>query len=484
MKISWGEKVGYALGDTGANFFWKTIEFFLLVYYTDVFGLTPLQAGTMFLVARIVDAVADPLMGLVADRTRSRFGSFRPYLLYGAAPLGLFGVLTWTVPDLSGGARLVYAYVTYITLMVVYTIVNIPYSALMGVVSEDPDERTRLSSARFVGAFAAGLLVQFATLRLVDALGGGPVSAGGDAARGWSRTMMLYGALGAICTWICFFTTKERIAPARDERSSVGRDLKDLFSNPAWRVLAGLGVLIITNFTIRGATFAYYFKYNLAGAELFGISDTASLLGWFLTIGGACGLLGVVFTERVTRLFGKKNAYLVLMATGSLLSVPFVWLDASRIGWAFALNVVVNFVLGPTAPLLFSMYGDVADYAEWRNGRRATALVFAGAMFSLKLGGALGGFCAGFLLDFVGYVPNAVQSAGALFGIAGLVSWVPALIGAASLVLFLRYPLDGATMHRVTRELAERRRSREAVSMRDDAPGPIPRAELSVVESG
>ncbi|HXU83973.1 MAG TPA: glycoside-pentoside-hexuronide (GPH):cation symporter, partial [Polyangia bacterium] len=227
-KLSWSEKVGYALGDTASNFYWKTFEFFLLIFYTDVFGLTPAVAGTLFLFTRICDAISDPIMGALADRTRTRWGRFRPYLLWMALPIAVAGVLTFSTPDLDSRGKTIYAFLTYGLMMLAYTAINIPYSALMGVTTPDSEDRTSLSSLRFIGGFTGGVVVVAATPWLVRILGHG------DAARGWQLAMVVWGALAAALFVVCFATTRERVAPPADQKSDLRQEIRNLAANRPW----------------------------------------------------------------------------------------------------------------------------------------------------------------------------------------------------------------------------------------------------------
>lgn len=441
-RVRWSERIGYALGDSASNLFWKTFEFFLVLYYTDVFGLTPASVATMLLVTRVWDAAADPLMGLLADRTSTRWGKFRPYVLLGAPALALSAILAFTTPDGGAGTKLAYAYVTHTLLMLAYTVVNVPYSALLGVMTDDPVERTRLSSLRFAGAFVAGVFVQKFTLDLVALFGRG------DEARGWQHTMALYGLVGLALLVVTFVTTRERVAPAREVKPSLRADLAALLSSRPWLTLFGLGLLVIVAFWVRGGASAYYFKYF--------VGDSA-LLGWFLASGGIAALLGALLTTEVSRRLGKRNAYAALMALSALTMAALFWVPPESLVAIFALNALGAFLLGPTAPLVWSMYADTADHTEWRTGRRATGLVFAAAMFGTKLGGALGGFCTGMLLTWFGYVAGAEQSAETLRGLVLMMSFVPAGVCALAALLVLGYPLDESTLTRILRELRARR---------------------------
>lgn len=467
--LSIREKVGYAVGDTACNLFWKTFEFFLLFFYTEVFGLTAVQAGTMFLITRIWDAINDPLMGLLADRTRSRWGKFRPYLLWMALPMAAAGVLTFTTPNLEGGAKLAYAYGTYILMMMAYTAVNIPYSALMGVLTPHSEERTSLSSFRFIGAFTGAVFVQWSTLRLVARLGGG------NDALGWQLTLAVYGVIASLLLAFSFFSTKERVEPPASQVPNLKEDVRDLLGNGAWRIMFVLGVFVIVNFSLRGSAAAYYFKYFIGDQSLWGAQGSDEIFALFLTTGGFANILGVACTKPLNRMMSKRRLYMLLMSVGGLLAVPMYWLPPEAVGVVLVLNVVANFVMGPTAPLLFAMYADTADYAEWKTGRRSTGLVFSGAMFAMKLGGALGGFLAGAGLSWFGYVANQPQTPQAIHGLVTLMSLVPGVMGLMAAGLVVWYKLDDDMMGRIEADLSRRRQAEEdAKSGRSEATAPEP----------
>jgi GPH family glycoside/pentoside/hexuronide:cation symporter len=445
FRLGAREKIGYALGDAASNFYWKLFEVFVLFYYTDVFGLSPATLGTMMLVTRVWDAVADPVMGAVADRTVSRFGKFRPYLLWCAAPLALAGVLAFSVPRAGGAGRVAYAYVTYTLMMLAYTAINIPYSALMGVMTPSSVERTELSSYRFIGAFVGGLFVQKFSMDLVRVLGRG------DAARGWQLTLGIYGIAATTLFLLAFLATRERVEVPKGQSADLRRDLADLVANRPWRVLFGVGVFVIASAFLRGSATAYYFKYHLHREEL---------VGWFFASAGVAAIAGVALTGWLTRLVGKRSLYRGVLVAAAILTLAFYLVPPDRLELVFALNALIAFVLGPNAPLLWAMYADTADHAEWRTGRRTTGLVFAAAVFGLKLGGALGGWALGVLLEAFGYVPNAVQSSLAVLGIRLVMSAVPGVLLLVAGAILLSYELDEGLVKRVERELAEQRTSR------------------------
>jgi GPH family glycoside/pentoside/hexuronide:cation symporter len=436
------EKIGYSLGDTASNLYWKTFEVFVLFYYTDVFGLPAAKVGVMFFVTRIWDAVADPIMGAVADRTNTRFGKFRPYLLWFAVPMAVTGVLTFTRPALEPGPLLAYAYATYTAMMLAYTAVNIPYSALLGVITPSSRARTSLSSYRFVGAFAGGLLVQTFTLSFVQSLGQG------NTAAGWQRVMVAYGVLACAMFVVAFFSTRERVRPAPHQRADLRRDLRELVANRPWRVLCGVGLLVIVSFWLRGGAAAYYFKYYCKREDL---------VGWFFGAASLAQILGAALTSPLTRVFGKHRLYAVVLAAASILTFAFYFVEAGNLPLIFALNIVIALILGPQAPLLWAMYADAADYSEWKTGRRTTGLVFAAAIFSMKVGGAIGGWLLGGILSQFGYVPNAEQSASAIRGILLAMSFGPGAFGLLAAGIVCIYELDEEKVALIEQELARRR---------------------------
>ena len=442
-RLSVAEKVAYGLGDLASNLYWKTFEVFILFFYTEVFGLRADVAGTMILVTRVWDAIADPIVGAIADRTSTRWGKFRPYLLWFAVPMALTGVLTFTTPGFTLAGRTAYAYATYTAMMLAYTAINIPYSALMGVMTPDSHERTSLSSFRFAGAFGGGLFVQTFTLNLVQRFGAG------DAAAGWARTMAVYGVAACVFLVLTFFGTRERVVPVvAKHRPDLRRDIADLASNRPWVVLFGLGTLVIAGFFIRGGAAAYYFKYYLGREDW---------LAWFMSSGGMATLAGVSLATPLVRRFGKRNLYVVAMATSAVVTAAMYFVPPGKPLIACGLNAAACLILGPTAPVLWAMYADTADFAEWKTGRRATGLVFAAAMFALKLGGAVGGWGLGVALQAFGYVANAPQTAHAVQGIVLLMTVIPAAFGLVAAAWATRYGLDEATLERVERDLAERR---------------------------
>jgi GPH family glycoside/pentoside/hexuronide:cation symporter len=436
------EKVGYGIGDMGFNFYWASISSFLLIFYTDVMGLAAAAVGTMILATKIIDAFTDPLMGALADRTRSRFGKFRPYLLYAALPMAVCGVLTFSVPAVEGTGRLLWAYATFSLMMLCYTVLSTPYSALSGVITGNSQQRTTLISFRFIAAFAGTAIVNTCTLDLVAWLGQG------DEARGWQLTMAVYGIAAALLFVTVFATTRERIAPPPQQNTAVLQDLKDLLDNKAWRVLFALALIIMVTIVMRGGASAYYMKYYVQRPDL-----TGAFLGAY----SLALALGAAVTPLLTRHVDKKRLMTWLMAIVGVLSCAMFLVPAEAIAVMFVLNTLIGLALGPKSPLAFSMYADTADYTEWKLGRRATAMTFAAATFSQKLGGAIASAVIAWMLAGMGYVANQAQSDASQLGIVLLLTVIPGVVALLAAFTMRYYPLDNAQLARVQGELLARK---------------------------
>ncbi len=438
------EIAGYGLGDMGFNFYWTNIATFLLIFYTDVYGITAAAAATMLFVVKIANAFTDPLIGAIADRTRTRWGQYRPFLLFMPLPLAVVGVLTYSTRDFGPTGKLAWAYVTYLLLMTLYTGANLPYSALSGVITADARERNAINASRFVAGFAGGTLVTAASPRLVQWLGDG------DAARGWTLTMVVWSIAAAAIFAITFSTTTERVRPAQASPSTVRQDLADLRSNQPWILLFFLALIIMGSITLRMTSAAYYFKYVVNRPELLATFVPAYLLA---------AAAGTALTPLLTRWVDKRRLMIGLMLASTVLSAAFLFVPSDAIVAMYALQVALGLVLGPKSPLSFSMLADSADYNEWRHGRRATALTFAASSFAQKLGTAVAVAVIGALFSALGYVPNAAQSAQSQTGIIWLMSVIPAAFTLMAAVLMAFYTLDNPTMARIQAELASRKSS-------------------------
>jgi GPH family glycoside/pentoside/hexuronide:cation symporter len=441
-SLSLKEKVGYACGDVASNFYWRVFDVFLFIFYTDVFGLHPAAVGTMMLVTRLIDAFSDPLMGALADRTQTKFGKFRPYLLWGIIPIAAAGVLTFTVPDLDDSGKLMWAYATYIFMMLAYTFINVPYGALLGVVTGNSQDRTTLTSFRFIGAFSGGSLVAYLTPKLVTYFGQG------DEAFGWQLTMGLYGCVAAILFLITFLSTKERIAPPKEQKTPILQDIKDLTQNKPWVILFSLALIIMMTISLRGSTGTFYFKYFVEREDLIGSFSFAYMIA--LAVGAAS-------TPLMTKFIDKRRLLMILMTVVTVLSVAFYFVPKDQIMLMYILQIAIGFTLGPKSPLVFSMYADTADFSEWKHGRRATAMVFSAAAFAQKLGGAIAGAMIGWLLASMGYIANQVQSHDSQTGIVLLMTIIPAGFAALSVFVVRFYSLSDDAVIDIQKDLATRK---------------------------
>ncbi len=451
-RISVLEKVGYGAGDAAANFIFQAMLVFQLAFYTDTFGISAAAAGTLFLLVRVFDAAFDPLMGIIADRTNTRWGKFRPWVLWTAVPFGIMGFLTFTTPDLSPSGKLVYAYVTYTVLMLVYSANNIPYSALSGVMTGNLAERTSLSSYRFVFAMSAAFVIQGMSLPLVQFFGQG------DTARGYQFTMGLFSLLAVLFFVFTFATTRERVRPDPSQKTSIRQDVSDLLANGPWIAMFFLTLFIFITLAMRGGVMLYYFKYYLQREDLFSLFNVCGL--------GAT-IIGVILSARPSINHGKRKVFVVALAITIVLTVAFLWVPRDAIPLAFGLEILRQFAYGFTIPLLWAMMADVADYSEWKNHRRATAIVFSAVVFGLKAGLGVGGAIGGWILSGYGYVPNVIQTARALDGIRLTVSLYPALMFTVALVCLAFYRIDLRVEQQITNELTARRLARRLARQSD-----------------
>lgn len=440
--LRWREKIGYGIADMGFNFYWTNVATFLLIFYTDVFGISASAAATMMFIVKIVNAFTDPMIGALADRTNSRFGKFRPYLLWAAVPLACAAILTYSTPPFGAGGKIIWAYCSYLFMMVCYTCINIPYNALSGVISSDPQERSTINGLRFVFAFAGSTIVTAATPVLVACLGNGNDSTG------WSLTMLIWGVAASCLFLITFLTTRERVAPVQQQQSNITQDISDLRHNRPWVVLFFLALIIMVTITMRTSSAAYYFKYVVRRPDL---------IKSFVPIYMISAAVGASLTPVLTRFIDKKRLMMILMSATALLSCAFYFVHSDQILMMFGLQIALGLVLGPKSPLAFAMYADTADYNEWRTGRRATAMTFAAATFSQKLGTAVAVAVIGSIFTALGYVPNAIQSPDSLSGILWLMSIVPAGFAVLAVAIMFFYNLDNKKLAEVQAVLLARK---------------------------
>ncbi|MFO7846918.1 MAG: MFS transporter [Balneolaceae bacterium] len=459
-RLTFKEKVGYSLGDMASNLYFQTFVLFLPIFYTDVFGIPAAAMGTMMLVTRVWDAVTDPVMGMIADRTQSRWGKFRPYIISFAIPLAVGGVLVFSTPDFADSGKLIYAYATYMLLMMLYTAINVPYSALMGVITPNSMERTEVSSFRFVAAFGGQVIVGAATLGLVEYFGNG------DEALGWQLTMVAYGALAVALLFATFYLTKERVSPKKEKRNKASADLKDLFMNKPWVLVGAATLFQLTYIVMRGSSTTYYFRYYVGDQQMnllgYNIDLTYALFtSSFITAGTVATLIGAILTKYFTKLLDKKFVYSGFLISSAAFSTTFFFLQPDNVLLMYVLNVLVSFFFGSVSVLQWAIYTDAADYGEWKFGRRATALIMAASLFMLKLGLTFGGAIVGWMLDFHNFTPNVEQTADTITGIKLLMSVYPAVFGFIGGAIMLFYPLRDITMVKIEEDLLARKEEDE-----------------------
>ena len=453
------EYVGYALGDTASNLFFQTFGIFLTYFYTDVWGLAPAAIGTMFLMIRLLDASADPLIGLMADRTQTRWGKFRPYLLWFAIPYGLGGYLLFASPDLGAWGKLVYAYLTYGFMMLAYSFINVPYSSMLGVISPSPRIRTLASSYRFVGAFCGGLLVSLFVRPLVKWLGGGANEAGKviNELRGFQLTMLIFAVLSAVMFLVCFATTRERVTVPPGQKNHAWGEVKELLSNFPWVMLLLSAIFSLTFIGLRNGSAIYYFKY-VAGYDnqpvLLGQFDRFTV---FISLGMACQMAGAYCLSFFAKVADKRVLSFTLTGVTAVCWAAFYFIPRDNFPLQLAVQAFGAFCMGPTSALVWAMYADVADYGEWKFGRRSTGLVYSASLFAIKTGTAFAGLLLPWILAKYGYLANIPQSATAILGITLTFSLFPAGFAVLKGIALWIYPLGKTKVEEIEKALAARR---------------------------
>ena len=459
------EKIGYGFGDMSSSMFWKLFYYFLPFFYSNVFGLSLADAGVLMLVTRIWDAFSDPMMGIIADRTKTRWGKYRPYLLFFALPFALCGVLLFTTPETG---KTLWAYITYIGMMTVYTGINVPYGSLLNVMTADSDEKSVLSSFRmffayggsFIALFAWEPLCNFFDKARVVTEGASGLAALSTNPEAWSKTMIVIASFCFILFILSFLMTKEHVKS--ESTVSVGQDLKLLLKNKPWWLMIGAALASNLFNTVRGTTTAYFFSdYIVKTVEMAPQWAFLVSAGIFLSIGEISNMVGVVLAVPMSKHLGKKSTYMLSMAILIALSVAFFFLPGTAGGYwtMLVLQVLISTFTGVISPLVWSMYADVADYSEYKDGTASTGLIFSSASMAQKFGGAFGGAAVMWMLAAFGYdtTEGAVQTETAINGLRILMSWIPAAVAALSILVVWFYPLTKKKMEGVQVELAARR---------------------------
>ena len=472
-KAGLSEKIGYGFGDMSSSMFWKIFSYYLPFFYSNIFGLSLAHAGTLVLVTKLYDAVSDPVMGLIADRTNTRWGKYRPYLLWIAIPFAVAGVLAFFTPQTDNYTfKHVYAYVTYILMMTVYTAINVPYGAMLGVMTDDSREKSVFSSFRmffaFIGSFIAmGSFEPLLKLRQ-SILGTLPAewTLADSTPADWTIAVSVIGIVCAVLFILSFVMTRERVTEAEmakesvkensneTAKTSVAEDLKALVTNGPWWMLLGGGIAILLFNCVRGGAAAYYFADVLGTNAIF-------TLALFLTVGEISQLVGVVVTVPVSEKIGKKATFLLVLVAVTVLSIIVAFLPETPAGmWALLVSqILICIAIGINSPLLWSMFADVADYSELKNGRASTGLIFSSSSMAQKFGAAFGSAIVLWVLMAFGYdnAKGAVQTPEALATIKALISWIPAVGSAAGIAIMLGYPLTDKKMSEIHQGLSKKR---------------------------
>ncbi|MWB93136.1 MFS transporter [Flavobacterium sp. GA093] len=471
QKLSIKEKIGYSLGDLAANLVFQTLMTYLAYFYTDIYGLSPTDSSIIMLVVGLIAAfIFNPIIGVLADRTFSKWGKFRPWILATAIPLGVVALLAFTTPDFSYKGKVIYAIVTYTLLLLFYAGNNLPYSALSGVITGDMRERNSLSSYRFVAVMFAQFFVQVFMLGIIKSAGNG------DKAIGIEKVMTVLAIIGTIMLLITFFTTKERIIPKPEQKSSIKEDLNDLMKNKPWIIMLSLTTLVFITLAMKGGAYVYYFenyvdKVQLAsfikpilevlaslGLNQFGNDPIAAGFGLFNAGGIIFMIVGITLSKKLADKYGKRNVFASFLFVSTLFVLAFYFFPADSVGLMFYSQILHGFFYGITIPILWAMIADVADYSEWLNHRRATAIIFSAMMVGLKAGLSIGGALTTLFLGYYHYIPNSLtQTDTAINGIKLLVSVFPAIPFLVGVALLFFYKINKNMEVQIENDLKERR---------------------------
>ena len=475
LKLSVLEKVGYSLGDMAANLIFQTLMTFLAFFYTDVYKIPAGTASFIIFAGGFFGAFFNVVMGAIADRTHTRWGKFRPWILWTSIPFGVIAMLAFSTPDFGENGKVIYALVTYFLLVIIYSANNLPYSALSGVITGDMKERNSLSSYRFVAVMVAQFIIQVLLLPLVLIFGHG------DKASGFKTVMTIFAITGVIFFIITFLTTRERIVPAQSKKSSVAQDLKDLFKNKPWVIMLFLTILVFITLALKGGMYIYYFKYYLnptaiaAFLENIGFNkftiwlyhatgfqwpDDAATSGNSLFNGSGIIFMiaGIMFSKPLADRFGKRNVFGTFLFLSAVFLILFIFYSPNAIGLVFITQILHGFFYGVTIPILWAMIADVADYSEWKNNRRATAIIFSAMIFGLKVGLSVGGALGAALLAKYGYIAESPdQTAGTISGIKMSVSIYPGILFFIGVALLSGYKINKGMELAIEKDLKERR---------------------------
>jgi Na+/melibiose symporter-like transporter len=481
-KISVLEKIGYSLGDLAANLIFQTLMTFLAYFYTDVYKIPAHTASVIIFTGGMIGAFFNPVMGIIADRTNTRWGKFRPWILWTSIPFGVIALLAFSTPDFSPQGKIAYALITYILLVMIYAANNLPYSSLSGVLTGNMAERNSISSYRFTAVTIAQFIVQVILLPLVLILGNG------DKAVGFENVMGIFAVVGIIFFIITFLTTKERILPPAEQKTSVKQDLTDLVKNKPWIVMLTVTVFVFITLSMKGGIYIYYFENYLSEHELaafltnIGFNNVINSLNSLLTSIGLVGfhwpddaassgfslfnaagiimmIIAIALSKPIADKYGKRDLFGVALAISAVAQLMFYFIAPESIGLVFITQIIHGFFYGLTIPLLWAMVADVADFSEWKNNRRATAIIFSAMLFGLKAGLSIGGALVALILSSFGYSPElSVQSAGTINGILLTMSIYPAITFFIAIGALFFYEINKEKEVMLEKELNTRRK--------------------------
>ncbi|MFP3590371.1 MFS transporter [Chryseobacterium sp. SIMBA_038] len=475
QKISVAEKIGYSLGDLAANLVFQTLVTYLAYFYTDIYGLKPEDASVITLIVGLVAGFGfNPLIGALADRTQTKWGKFRPWILFTAVPLGVAAMLAFSTPDFSYKGKIIYAAVTYSILLLLYASNNLPYSALSGVITGDMSERNSISSYRFVAVMFSQFFVQVFMLPIILSIGNGDKAAGIEVVMTWLAI------IGSVMLLITFFTTKERVVPNADQKSNLKDDLKDLSKNKPWIIMLTVTALIFITLAMKGGSYVYYFNnyvdeaslknfispitsfFDSIGMNFFGENAKSAGFGLFNAGGIIMMIVGITFSKRFADKYGKRDVFMASLFISTLFVLIFILFPPKAVGMMFLSQIVHGFFYGISTPILWAMIADVADYSEWKNKRRATAIIFSAMMVGLKVGLSIGSSLVALIIGKYGYIStkgnqNIIQPETVATGAKMLVSIFPAIPFFLACGLLFFYKINKKMEVQIEHDLAERR---------------------------
>ena len=468
--LSVKEKIGYSLGDLAANLVFQTLITYLAYFYTDIYGLSIEDSSYIILTVGLVSAFTfNPIIGAIADRTNSKWGKFRPWILWTSIPLGIVALLAFSTPDFSYKGKFIYAIVTYSALLFLYAANNLPYAALSGVITGDMKERNSMSSYRFVAVMIAQFFVQVFMYPIILKAGGG------DKALGIETVMTYLAVIGTVMLLITFFSTRERIIPKPEQNSSIKQDVYDLFANIPWVIMLTVTTLLFITLSMKGGAYVYYFEnyvnedaltffiepiiyiLSIIGLNFFGEDPISAGFGLFNAGGIIFMIIGISFSKGLADKYGKRDVFISALFISTIFIAIFYFFDPTNLKLIFLSQILHGFFYGITIPLLWAMIADVADYSEWKNNRRATAIIFSAMMVGLKGGLSIGGALVASILGYYGYEAGVDQLVNTLFGIKMLISTFPSIPFLICVIILFFYEIDKDMENKIEMDLKNKR---------------------------